>query len=199
MTISYTVKNGIYINLTNRCSNSCTFCIRQNGDGVYGSDSLWLEREPTAEEVIADLEKYDLSKYDEIVFCGYGEPTECIDTLIAVAKAVKLKSDISIRINTNGHGNLINGKDITPMLKGVVDIISVSLNCANAEDYAALCLPEFGIKAYEGLIEFARLCVPKVKKVVLSVVETTLPDEDIEKCDALAKSIGAELRVRPFE
>lgn len=199
MTISYTVKNGIYINLTNRCSNSCTFCIRQNGDGVYGSDSLWLEREPTAEEVIADLDKYDLDKYDEIVFCGYGEPTECIDTLVSVAKSIKVKSDISIRINTNGHGNLINGKDITSMLEGVVDIISVSLNCANAEDYVALCLPEFGVKAYEGLIEFARLCVPKVKKVVLSVVETTLPDEDIEKCAALADSIGAELRIRPFE
>lgn len=199
MTITYTVKNGIYINLTNRCSNACKFCIRQNGAGVYGSDSLWLEREPTAEEVIADLKKYDLNNYEEIVFCGYGEPTECIDTLIAVAKAVKAMSDITIRINTNGHGNLINGKDITPMFEGTVDIISVSLNCANAEEYVALCLPEFGIKAYEGLIEFARLCVPRVKKVVLSVVETTLPDEDIKKCATLAESIGAELRVRPFE
>lgn len=199
MTISYVVKNGIYINLTNRCSNSCKFCIRQNGAGVYGSDSLWLEREPTAEEVIEGLEKYDFNKYDELVFCGYGEPTECIDTLVAVAKWAKSVSDISIRINTNGHGNMINGKDITPMLEGVVDIISVSLNCADAESYAELCIPEFGIKAYDGLIEFARLCVPKVKKVVLSVVETTLPDEDIKKCAKLAESIGAELRVRPFE
>ncbi|MBQ3195344.1 MAG: radical SAM protein [Clostridia bacterium] len=199
MTISYVVKNGIYINLTNRCSNSCKFCIRQNGAGVYGSDSLWLEREPTAEEVIEDLEKYDFNKYDELVFCGYGEPTECIDTLVAVAKWAKSVSDISIRINTNGHGNMINGKDITPMLEGTVDIISVSLNCADAESYAELCIPEFGIKAYDGLIEFARLCVPKVKKVVLSVVETTLPDEDIKKCAELAQSIGAELRVRPFE
>ncbi len=199
MTVTYTVKNGIYINLTNKCSNSCDFCIRQYGPGVYGSDNLWLEREPTAEEVIADLEKYKLADYDEVVFCGYGEPTERIDVLVSVAKAIKQKSDITIRVNTNGHGNLINGRDVTPMLEGAVDIISVSLNTANAEDYVRICHPEFGEKAYDGLIEFARLSVGKAKKVVLSVVETTLPDEDIEKCRKLAESIGAELRVRPFE
>lgn len=199
MTLTYVVKKGIYINLTNRCSNSCEFCIRNYGPTVYGSDNLWLEREPTAQEVVEDLEKYNLEDYEEIVFCGYGEPTECIDTLIEIAKAIKAKSNIQIRINTNGHGNLINGRDITPMLEGAVDIISVSLNTANAKDYERLCRPQFGAAAYEGLIEFARLCVPRVKSVVLSVVETTLPDEDIKKCAALAESIGAVLRVRPFE
>ena len=199
MTLTYVVNKGIYINLTNRCSNSCEFCIRQYGPTVYGSENLWLEREPTAAEVLEDLEKYKLEDYEEIVFCGYGEPTECIDTLIEIAKAIKAKSNIQIRINTNGHGNLINGKDITPMFRGVVDIISVSLNTANAEDYVRICHPEFGEEAYSALIEFAKLSVPNAKKVVLSVVESTLPDEDIAKCDALAKSIGATLRVRPFE
>lgn len=199
MTVTYTVKNGIYINLTNRCSNSCDFCIRQYGPGVYGSDSLWLEREPTAAEVIKDLEKYDLNKFEEVVFCGYGEPTERVDVLLEVASYIKSKCDITIRINTNGHGNLINGRDITPDMKGLVDIMSVSLNCANSEDYVRICHPEFGERAYDGLLEFARLSVPMVKKVVLSVVDTTLPDEDIAKCDAMARSIGAELRVRPFE
>lgn len=199
MTITYVVKNGIYINLTNRCSNSCDFCIRQNGEGVYGSDSLWLEREPTVEEVIKDLAKYDLSKYEEVVFCGYGEPTERADDMLSVAKAVKGMEPIHIRLNTNGHGNLIAGKDITPSFKGLIDTVSISLNCANAEDYVKVCHPEFGEKAYEGLLEFARLCKPYVKNVILSVVDTTIPAKDIEKCKGLAESIGVTLRVRPFE
>lgn len=199
MTVCYTVNKGLYINLTNRCSNACEFCIRQNGEGVYGSDSLWLEREPEADEVIECIKKYDLTQFEELVFCGYGEPTERADVLVAVAKAVKQMCDISIRINTNGHGNLINGRDITPDFKGIIDVVSVSLNCANAEDYERICHPRFGIKAYEGLIEFARLCVPQVKSVVLSVVDTTIPNEDIKRCEETAKSIGAVLRVRPFE
>lgn len=199
MTVCYTVNKGLYINLTNRCSNTCEFCIRQNGEGVYGSDSLWLEREPEADEVIECIKKYDLTQFEELVFCGYGEPTERADVLVAVAKAVKQMCDISIRINTNGHGNLINGRDITPDFKGIIDVVSVSLNCANAEDYERICHPRFGIKAYEGLIEFARLCVPQVKSVVLSVVDTTIPNEDIKRCEETAKSIGAVLRVRPFE
>ncbi|MBR6594005.1 MAG: TatD family nuclease-associated radical SAM protein [Clostridia bacterium] len=199
MTLTYTVGKGIYVNLTNRCSNACDFCIRQYGPTVYGSDNLWLEREPTAAEVIADLDKYDLSQYEELVFCGYGEPTERIDVLVEVARAVKARRDIPIRINTNGHGNLINGRDITSEVEGLVDIMSISLNTANAEDYVRICHPEFGAAAYEGLLEFARLSVPRVKRVVLSVVETTLPDSDIDKCRAMAEAMGAELRVRPFE
>ncbi len=199
MTITYVVKNGIYINLTNRCSNACEFCIRQNGDGVYGSDSLWLDREPSLEEVVADLAKYELSEYDEVVFCGYGEPTERIDVLVAVAKYIKSISDVKIRVNTNGHGNMINGKDITPLLADAIDAVSVSLNCANAEDYERICHPEFGIKAYEGLLDFTRRCVPLIKDVVLSVVDTTISDSDMKKCGEIAESIGATLRIRPFE
>ncbi len=199
MTLTYVVGKGIYVNLTNRCSNACDFCIRQYGPTVYGSDNLWLEREPTAAEVIADLDKYDLFQYEELVFCGYGEPTERIDVLVEVARAVKARRDIPIRINTNGHGNLINGRDITSEVEGLVDIMSISLNTANAEDYVRICHPEFGAAAYEGLLEFARLSVPRVKRVVLSVVETTLPDSDIDKCRTMAEAMGAELRVRPFE
>lgn len=199
MTVCYTVNKGLYINLTNRCSNSCDFCIRQNGDGVYGSDSLWLPREPSADEVIAEIGKYDLSRFDELVFCGYGEPTERADVLAEVAKAVKQMRDIPVRINTNGQGNLINGRDITPDFEGVVDVVSVSLNCANAEDYVKVCHPRYGDAAYGALIEFARLSAKHVKSVILSVVDTTIPPEDIEKCREIAESVGAVLRVRAFE
>lgn len=199
MTVTYTTKDGVYINLTNRCSNSCGFCIRNNSDGVYGSGSLWLEREPEAREVIEDLKKYDLSVYGEVVFCGYGEPTERLDTLLEVAAFVKGNYKIPVRLNTNGHGSLINGYDITPRLKGLVDVVSVSLNTANAKDYVKLCKPEFGEEAYDGLIDFSRKCVPCVKTVVLSVVDTTLSAEDVETCRKIAEDVGAVLRIRPFE
>ena len=101
MTITYQVKNGIYVNMTNRCPCSCTFCLRVNGDGVYGSDSLWLSREPSVEEVCESLDRWNLADYDEVVFCGYGEPTERLDDLLQVAAYVREHSDIKIRINTN--------------------------------------------------------------------------------------------------
>ncbi len=196
---TYTVRNGIYINLTNRCTNRCTFCIRNEGEGVYGSQPLWLDKEPTADEVINDLKKYDLSKYDELVFCGYGEPTIRIDELCEVAKWVKENTSLPIRINTNGQGNLIHGKDITPMLEGIIDIVSISMNTADAKSYAAVCLPAYGEKAYQAVLEFG-LCASKhVPNVIFSVVRTTIPDEDIEKCRALAEQYGGKLRVRDFD
>ncbi|MBR2453502.1 MAG: radical SAM protein, partial [Clostridia bacterium] len=112
MTITYTVGNGLYVNITNRCPNNCTFGIRNNGEGAYGSDSLWLDREPTEDEIFESIVSSDPIKYSELVFCGYGEPTERLDTLIAVAKRVKAKyPELSIRVNTNGLSDLINGRD----------------------------------------------------------------------------------------
>ena len=111
MCITYTVERGLYINVTNRCSNRCEFCIRNNGDGAYGSESLWLEREPTLEEIISDIAKRDLSQFDEVVFCGYGEPTERLEVIREVALWIRSKSDIQIRLNTNGHANLIWGQE----------------------------------------------------------------------------------------
>lgn len=199
MTITYVVNKGLYINLTNRCSNACEFCIRQNGDGVYGSASLWLEREPEFDEVMSSILEYDLNQFDEVVFCGYGEPTERTDLMIEVATAIKRISPIQIRLNTNGHGNLIAGRDITPYFQGVIDTVSISLNTSNAKDYVRVCHPEFGEKAYDALIEFARLCKTYVKNVILSVVDKTISPADIEECARIANETGVTLRVRPFE
>ena len=112
MEILYRVHNGIYVNLTNRCSAACTFCLRQNMDHVGESHSLWLEREPTAQEVEAEFEKWDLSEFQEIVFCGFGEPTCALDVLLEVAHWLKEHYTLPIRINTNGQGSLIAGRDI---------------------------------------------------------------------------------------
>lgn len=196
MTITYINDKSLYLNITNRCSNCCEFCVRNDGDTVFQSGNLWLEREPTKEEIIADVMKYNLNDFDEMVFCGYGEPTERIDELVWVAFEVKKSNDIKIRLNTNGHANLIHNRDVTPMLKGVIDIISISLNAVNAEDYIKICRPEFGEAGYYGMLEFAKMAAKYVPDVRLSVVRSTIPDEDLIKSQQIADEIGVELLIR---
>ena len=137
MTITYTVGDSLYVNTTNRCSNSCEFCVRSHGEELYGD--LWLDREPTKEEILADIEARTLSDYKELVFCGYGEPTERLDDILWVCRKVKENNDVKIRINTNGHSDLINGRDTTPEFKDCFDTVSISLNCADAKSYQAVC------------------------------------------------------------
>lgn len=199
MTITYPVKKGIYINMTNRCPCACTFCLRQNGDSVYGSDPLWLEREPTIEEVCADINKWDLKNYEEIVFCGYGEPTERLDDLLEVAKYIKSKSDIKIRINTNGLCDLIHGEKTAFKLKGLIDTVSISLNATNKEDYLKTVRPKFGIDSYEAMLEFTKDCTNYVPNVIMTVVDVVTSSEEQELCRKICESVGATLRIRPYE
>ena len=199
MTITYPVGNGLYVNMTNRCPCACTFCLRHNGDGVYGSDSLWLDREPTVAEVCADLDKRDLAQYSEIVFCGYGEPTERLDDLLAVAAHIKSKIDIPIRINTNGLADLIHGESVAHKLKGLIDVVSISLNATDAEEYNRVVRPKFGLPSYDAMLKFAADCVAVVPRVVMTVVDVVTSPEEQERCREICESIGATLRVRPYE
>ena len=199
MTITYPVKSGLYINLTNRCPCACTFCLRHKQDGVYGSDSLWLEREPELKEVITALEKEDLSQYQEVVFCGYGEPTERLDTLLEVAKYIRSKSDIKIRINTNGLCDLIWKKKCAPELKGLIDTVSISLNATNEEDYNKVVRPKFGIISFRAMLEFAKDATVYVPQVVMTVVDQVTSPEEQEKARQICNEIGATLRIRPLE
>ena len=200
MTVTYRVGNGLYVNLTNRCPCACTFCIRQNGDGVYGSGSLWLEREPTADEVCASIEK-NFEDCKELVFCGYGEPTEQIDTLLEIAARFrKDHPDTPIRVNTNGLSDLIAGEPTAHRFKGLVDVVSISLNAPTAEEYVALCRPKFGAAAYPAMLKFAEEVKKYVKDVVLTVVGTdSLTTEKEEVCRRIAAERGVTLRVRRFE
>ena len=125
-TITYEVKNGLYLNITNRCPCSCTFCIRNNDDHVYGSDPLWLDHEPSVSEICDAIDQKDLASYEEVVFCGYGEPTERLDALLEVAAYIKKKSLIRIRVNTNGLSDLIHGEKTAPKLKGLIDVVHQS-------------------------------------------------------------------------
>ena len=198
MTIVYAVKNNLYVNITNRCPCACTFCIRQNGDGAYGSDSLWLEREPTVEEVCAEFEKYtDISNYDEVVFCGYGEPMERADDVAAIGRFVKEKYNKTVRINTNGLGDKINGRSTAPILEGAVDIVSVSLNSGSKETYNAVTRPKWD-DSFEAMLNFALECKKYVSKVMFTVVDVIAAD-DIEKCKKLSDELGIELRIRTYD
>ena len=201
MTIAYQVKNGIYVNLTNRCPCACTFCLRTKGPGVYGSPSLWLDREPTEAEVVAALDAQDWTRFREAVFCGYGEPTERLDVLLAAAAHLKARDPaLRIRVNTNGLSDLINGHPTAALFAGCVDCLSISLNTDDPAEYLALCRPKFGAAAFPALLAFAREAASAVPEVVLTVVGEPVTDVAKQaRCRALAESLGARLRVRPFE
>lgn len=199
MTITYPVHSGIYVNMTNRCPCACTFCLRHQSDGVFGSEPLWLEREPTVKEVCDSIDAWDLNNYSEIVFCGYGEPTERLYDLLEVAKYIKSKYDIKIRINTNGLADLIWNEATAPKLQGLIDCVSVSLNATNKEDYLKVVRPKFGIEAYDAMLKFTRDCTNYVPNVVMTVVDVVTTKEEQEICREICNSVGATLRVRPYE
>lgn len=199
MTIFYEVGDNLYVNLTNKCPCSCIFCIRNHADGAYGSDPLWLEHEPSLEEIFAEMDKLDIAKYKEIVFCGYGEPTCRIDVLTAVAIELKSRPHCPVlRINTNGLGDLVNGHSIAKELCDVLDIISVSLNAGTKDEYMKVTRPKFD-NAWEAMQKFTADCVAqKSAKVIMSVVDV-IPTEQIEASKKVAESLGAELRVRTYD
>lgn len=201
MTIAYQVKNSIYVNLTNRCPCNCAFCLRRNGSGVFGSGSLWLEREPTEEEVFASVDLQDYSRFREVVFCGYGEPTERLDVLLATAAHLKRRDpSLRIRVNTNGLSDLINGRPTAPLFAGAIDCLSISLNTDDPAEYLAVCRPKFGASAYPAMLEFTREAAKVVPEVVMTVVGEPVTDRaKQERCRAVAEALGARLRVRPYE
>ncbi len=198
MNILYEVHDGLYVNLTNRCSCRCTFCLREEADGAHGSGCLWLEREPSAAEVIAAMKQRPMEQYSEVVFCGYGEPMEAFDVLKEVAQWVKETYQLPVRINTNGQGSLICGRDILPELEGLVDALSISLNTPDAEEYAALTRSEFGTAGFEAMLAFAEGARAYVPSVTLTTVATTITPEQEETCARLCETLGVTYRIRPW-
>ncbi|MBR3823087.1 MAG: TIGR04100 family radical SAM protein [Kiritimatiellae bacterium] len=201
MVITYPVKSGLYVNLTNRCPCACVFCLRQNAPGIFGSDSLWLDREPTVDEVIASIESRNLDDFTELVFCGYGEPTERLDDLLAVARHVKdIRPGMLVRINTNGLSDLIHGEPTAAKLKGLVDTVSISLNTPDPDEYLKVCRPKFGLESWQAMLDFAKSCREYVPNVVMTIVDAPVTTPEIqEKCKAITDSLGVRLRIRPYE
>ena len=195
--ILYVYNDQVYANITNKCDCNCTFCIRQQFDGVGDAETLWHTKEPTLEEILAAIDAFDFTGYREFVFCGYGEPTCALDNLIASARYVKEKTGLPIRVNSNGLGNLYHKRDIVPELAPVVDSISISLNAPNAEEYEKVTRPSFE-NAYEAMLDFAEECGKMIGHTQLSIVDI-LPAEDIAACQSIADQRGVHLKVRPFE
>lgn len=202
MTITYEYEDSLYINLTNRCNCRCTFCLRfgEKKGSIYTEDSLWLDHEPTRDEALSDLLRRDLPGYRELVFCGYGEPTYRMDDILWLIDRMKeqIENLPPIRINTNGHANLLLGRDVTPELAGRIDTLSISLNATNAKDYVALCLPNEGEAAYAAMLDFAKKSAQYVPNVVLTIVDKDKTQEEIDACRKIAEEAGVSLRVRSY-
>jgi TatD DNase family protein len=190
--ITYPIRNSLYLNITNRCTAACTFCVRYHTDFVKGHN-LRLRDEPSADELIKAIG--DPKRYDEVVFCGYGEPLIRLDVVKAVAAEVKRLGG-KVRIDTNGHANLIHKRNVLPELAGLVDAVSVSLNAQNAEVYEKLSQPRFGAPTYEAVKEFIREAKKYVPEVIATVVSA--PGVDIEACRKIAEELGAQYRVREY-
>lgn len=205
MNIFYEVHGNLYVNLTNRCSCDCAFCLRNSADGAHGSDTLWLDHEPTLQEAVDALRGIDLTVYDEVVFCGYGEPTCALDVMLPLIRVIKERAtsqgdpSIRVRVNTNGQGSLIAGRDICPDFAELVDAVSISLNTPDAEEYVRLNRSQFGAESYEGMLRFAKDIRKYVPDVVLTTVQTTLSHEQELRCQAICDELGVGYRIRPWQ
>ena len=195
MTITYIVNQSLYVNVTNKCSNRCDFCVRNGHDSVNEGDNLWLEREPTKQEILEDIEKRDINSFKELCFCGFGEPTYRIRDIAWVLEHLKGKIKIPVRINTNGHANRINGEDVTPLFAGLIDICSISLNQKNAIEYDKTCKSIYGLQAFDEMLDFTQKVKKYVPRVILSVVDT-IGEEDVAACREIAQKMQVEFRVR---
>lgn len=203
MTITYEYEDALYVNLTNKCNCNCEFCLRHGkAEGsIYTEDSLWLEREPTRQEALDSFLGRDVCSYREIVFCGYGEPTYRLDDVLWLVDELKARFGDKlppVRINTNGHANLINGRNVCAELAGRIHTLSISLNATNAADYVALCHPIQGEAAYQAMLDFAREAARYVSQVVLTIVDKDKTAEEIKRCRAIAAELGVTLRIRSF-
>lgn len=199
MTIFYELYGALYVNITNKCPCSCVFCIRDHSDVIKDSDPLWFEgNEPTMEDIKNDFERFDIEKYSEIVFCGYGEPTERMDILTQTAKFLREKTDKKIRLNTNGLSDLICGRKNTAYeLKGLIDTVSISLNASNSKRFCEITNSCFGEKSFEALLAFAKTAKECIDKVIFTLVDI-ISEEEINKCRQIADEMGIELRVREY-
>ena len=196
MTLYYRLGSNLYVNVTNLCPCDCVFCIRGHTDGVGTADSLWLEREPTALELMEAFDRkmiQDNEPINEIVFCGFGEPLERADVVVELAEFIKSKCSHPIRLNTNGLVKLINSDfDINRL--AVFDIISVSLNADTKEEYLRVTRPSFGIESFDAMLSFAKE-VQGFTKVQFTIVET-LDKENQKKCREIADKMGIPLIIR---
>ncbi len=188
--IAYRIRDALYLNITNRCTNACNFCVRNYSDFVKGHQ-LRLAEEPSADAVIGAVG--DPTACREVVFCGYGEPLLRLDLVKTVSAWVKQRGG-RVRVNTNGQSRLIHGRDILPELTGLVDAYSVSLNAESEAQYLDICRPDSGPGTYEAVKAFIR---DARRYADVSVTVVNLPGVDVEQCRRIAEEelqVGFRLR-----
>lgn len=190
---SYELNDCLYLNITNRCNNACTFCIKYRARRFEDKHDLWLDNEPSSEEVLKSIG--DHTRYRQIVFCGYGEPLIRLAAVKEISGPLKEKGAM-IRINTDGLANMFHGRNILPELSGLVDEIYISLNAQASETYQKLCRPVFGEKAFDAIKSFAEEAKKHIPTVVLTAV--SLPGIDEDSCRMIADNIGVGFKMRPY-
>ena len=195
MKIFYDLNGSLYANITNKCPCNCTFCIRHNDETVGENDSLWLEHEPTMDEIKAAFDEVDTSKYGEVVFCGYGEPMERPEEVVETARYIKEKTGMRVRINTNGLVSLMHPTFDLYTMRGAIDSISISLNASDPQKYLDITKSRFGLASYNSMLNFAILAHSFIPDVKFTVVDVIGKDE-VEKCRERAADVGVPLRVR---
>ncbi len=200
MTIVYEYGDGLYVNLTNRCDCACTFCIRKADSEPIFSHDLWLPKEPEREEVLGELVSFPLHDYAELVFCGYGEPSYRLDDIFWLCDQLRdtIPNLPPIRLNTNGHADLICGRSTAADFAGRLDCVSISLNASNVVDYCALTRPRFGPPSFDAMLRFAVEVSANVPEVVMTVVDCDTPESELEACRNLCDSLGLRLRIRSY-
>lgn len=196
-TYAYVIDGSIYINLTNKCSNGCEFCVRNERERYSGYE-LWLKKgEPTAEKTIEAIKDCGgVAAFKEVVFCGFGEPTYRMAEMLAVCDFVHAEGG-KTRLNTNGQGCLINKRDIVPELKGKLDFVNVSMNAPDAESYQKLCRSMFREDGYTAMIEFAKALKRNRIPCRFSVVDY-IGEEAVQACKKVAEGAGVPLYVRTY-
>lgn len=194
-TIIYEAHGNLYLNITNRCTTECVFCIKRYSDGVYGYN-LRLSREPVLSAIISELEKTDLSKYREVVFTGFGEPLLRLNDVLKITEWLTDR-DIPTRLDTIGHARLLYpGRNVARELADAgMKVISISLNAQDEDTYNQLCHPKYK-SAYKKMLEFARDVSNAGMKLRFTVVD--LPVVDIAKCKELSREYFADFKVRGY-
>lgn len=196
--IVYTYGNKIYLNITNACPCNCEFCVRNNTDGLGDMGSLWLEHEPSFDEIKNAIDSFDFTGYGDVVFCGFGEPTCAFEKLLKTAKYLKDTKNVKIRLNTNGLSDLINRRENSAAeMEGLIDAVSISLNASDAGKYNSIVHPSFGLKSFDAMIKFTKDAQKYIPSVKMSVVDT-IGEDEIAKCKKFCEENGIELRVRTY-
>jgi TatD family-associated radical SAM protein len=194
---AYPHGSGLYLNITNRCTFRCVFCLRDSRRDYEGHE-LWLDKEPSADEALDAIEALGgADRFSEAVFCGFGEPTMRLDVMLAISSGIKRRWRVPVRLNTNGQGSLTAGHDIAPELKGLVDVVSISLNAPTAEEFVAVSRPAHGEQSFRAMLDFAAACKKQGIDVVMTVVDS-IGTEKVEESRKVAEGLGARFRVREY-